>query len=257
MGTQDKTRMALLNLRRLDQVDGIGRKVSVAIDQDGPMLLRQVMDGWHEFSTRLLPTWWDALQAQKLDSRSIDTYGTLLAAAELLVGPAVLEEIGLPVTEHTRLGEIVAAATATERSEQLDNWHRCLNHLLDCTIEAWRDGVKPTIGGVMDRVTWPVSQDGGLDYEHARERLALVNLGIRKPEDGSGWLLAVPKDGPQLKRLYAGEIWHDGVWFDALKQAPETIVRRNGQQKVRINGVVRHCLLVDMRAFAEYADAQA
>ena len=122
---------------------------------------------------------------------------------------------------------------------------------------AWRDGVKPTIGGVMERVTWSISEHGGLGYEEARERLALVNLGIRKPEPPSGWLLAVPKDGPHLKRLFAGEIWHDGVWFDALKQAPETIVRRNGQQKVRINGIVRHCLLIDMKAFGEYADSVA
>ncbi|WP_189553583.1 hypothetical protein, partial [Mesorhizobium sp. M8A.F.Ca.ET.021.01.1.1] len=130
MGAQDKSRMAILNLSRLDKKNGIGRKVVLKAETDGRMMLRQIMDGWRDYNDRLLVNYWEALAAQGLDARAIDTFGTLLAAAELLVGPAALEDIGLPVTDHERLGEIVAAATAIERNENLDNWHKCLDILM-------------------------------------------------------------------------------------------------------------------------------
>src|SRR5690606_9285630 len=101
---------------------------------------------------------------------------TLLAAAELLVGREALEDVGLPVGDANRVGELVAAATAVERSENLDNWHACFDHLLQSTIEGWRDGVKPTIGGVAEQLAVGVS-NGGWDAKAARERLSLVGLG--------------------------------------------------------------------------------
>ncbi len=254
MTEADKSRMAILNLSRLDAADGVGRKMSVAIETDGRMLLRQIMDGWTDFSGRLLQDWWDTLQAQGLDSRAIDTYGTLLAAAELLVGPAELEDIGLPVTDQTKLGEIIAAATALERGERLDNWHKCVNRLLDSTIEAWRDGVKPTVGGVIDQV-----ERDNLDLQYAKERLHLVNLSIRnKGDPGDGFCLAVPNDGPVLQKLFADTEWQRGGWFGALKQAPNNVVLRNegNKQKLKINGSTKHCLLIDMSAFAAYVDKE-
>lgn len=254
MTEADKSRMAILNLSRLDASDGLGRKVVVKADSDGRMLLRQIMDGWTDFSGRLMQDWWETLRAQGLDSRAIDTYGTLLAAAELLVGPAVLEDIGLPVTEAGRLGEIIAAATALERGERLDNWHKCVNRLLDSTIEAWRDGVRPTVGGVIEQ-----TEKRELAPVFARERLQLVNLGLRDAGDpAEGLCLAVPNDGPVLQRLFADTEWQRGGWFGALKQAPGHIVRRNdgNKQKVKINGTTKHCLLIDMKAFAAYVEKE-
>jgi len=254
MTEADKSRMAILNLARLDASDGVGRKVSVAIETDGRMLLRQIMDGWTDFRGRLLQDWWDTLHQQGLDSRAIDTYGTLLAAAELLVGPAVLEEIGLPVTEQRKLGEIIAAATALERGERLDNWHKCVNRLLDSTIEQWRDGVKPTVGGVVEAV-----EKNELSLPFARERLQLVNLGMRDRGDpGQGYCLAVPNDGPLLQKIFADTEWQRSGWFGALKQAPQDVVLRNegNKQKVKINGSTKHCLLIDMAAFAAYVERE-
>lgn len=259
MTEADKSRMAILNLERLNAAEGIGRKSTVVIDADGRMLLRQVMDGWTDFNGRLLQNWWDCLQRQKLDARAIDTFGTLLAAAELLVGPQGLEDIGLPIDDETRLGEMIAAATKLERAERLDNWHKCLNRLLDSTIEAWRDGVKPTIGSVIEAVGSGKAYPKGLELTDAQERLQLVNCSLRKPGDpGEGPCLAIPSDGPALLRIFADTPYAAGGWYGALKQAPKDIVRREdgNRQKMKINGVTRHCLLVDMKKFADYVDRE-
>lgn len=261
MLAQDKSRMAILNLGRLDRKNGIGRKVTVSAETDSRMMLRQVMDGWADFTTRLMPQYWDALAGQGLDARAIDTYGTLLAAAELLVGPAALEDLGLQVTEHTALGELVAAATVIERTENLDNWHKCLDMLFQFEIDAWREGVKPTIGGVCEQaVQFASARQEGLSISEAQKRLYLANLSIvdisdKYPDYRRRPLLCVPTDGPKLQRLFADSEYNKGVWYSALKQAPANIVIRSlgNAQKQKINGSTKNVLLVDLVAFDEFA----
>lgn len=258
MGTQDKSRMAVVNLSPLDKANGIGpQKMKLSPDTDPRMLLRQIMDGWRDFNDRLLPNYWEALAPHGMDSRAIDTFGTLLAACELLVGPAVMEDVGLPVTEFNRLGELIGDATALERAERMDNWHACLDHLLQSSIEAWRDGVKPTVGGVCDGLTNGRAYPEGLMPAEARQRLQLVGLSVvEKDKFGPGTggpYLAVPADGPVLRRIFAETDWLKGVWFSALKQAPAGVVVRGRDNVVKINGSAKRCLLVDLAAFDEWA----
>jgi hypothetical protein len=221
------------------------------------MILRQIMDGWKDFQGDMLQYYWEELAPQGLDSRAIDTFGTLLAAAELLVGREALEEIGLPVGEANRVGELVAAATAVERSENLDNWHACIDHLFNSTIESWREGIKPTVGSVAENL-YLGPQQGGWDAKGARERLALVGLGAvdrGKVGPDVGACIAVPSDGPQLARIFGDTNWHKGVWFSALKQGPADIVLRDkgNHQVVKINNVAKRCLLIDLEAFERFA----
>jgi hypothetical protein len=259
MGNQDKSRMAVLNLSRLTPRSGEGRPQLISNETDGRMILRQVMDGWPKYSVDGKNWWWNLLASLKgIDSRSIDTYGTLLAMAEMLLGHEELEAAGLPVTDEAHLAEVINEATASERAERLDNWHSCLNHLMACTIDSWRDGKKPTIGGVMDELSYG-NLDG--DVMIAREKLELVNLGCKakgytgQPSDGP--FLCVPADGPQINKLFAGTEFKQGVWNNALKQAPaDIVVRDRVRQVVKINGVAKRCLLVDMKAFAKYAEKQ-
>lgn len=257
MGGQDKSRMAVVNLDRLDAPNGVAGGLAMSPETDGRMLLRQVMDGWADFNGRLMRNWWEALSPHGLDSRAIDTFGTLLAAAELMAGPEALEEAGLPVqSEYGRIGAMVAEATAIERAETLDNWHKCLDMLLQSSIDQWREGIKPTVGSVCDQVlSGSTGQAAGMDITYARERLQLVGLGMmpRSHVDSRGPCLAVPHESPMLNRIFADSEFHKSVWYGALKQAPREIVIRDrgNKQKVKINGSVKHCLLVDLAAFAE------
>jgi len=96
-----------------------------------------------------------------------------------------------------------------------------------------------------------------LDIVNARDRLRLVSLGMvdkHKVDPNIGYCLAIPADGPMLQRIFADTIWHKSVWYSALKQAPTDIVLRDrgNAQKVKINGVTKHCLLVDLNAFNKF-----
>lgn len=254
MGPQDKTRMAMLNLGPLERPGRTERDLVLKPETDGRMILRQVMDGWKEFSDRLLPFYAATLGQHGLSARAIDTYGTLLAAAELLVGQEALEDIGLPVAEDPEhLGRIIAESTAADRTENLEHWHKALDILFQSTIDQWRDGVRPTVGGVCEELLRGPS-NGGWDAKGARERLQLVNLGCLdkgKADANAGPVLAVPADGPQLQRIFGDTDFHKGGWYLALKQAPKSIVLP--ARKVKINGLAKHCLLVDLEAFEQYS----
>ncbi|RWN78064.1 MAG: hypothetical protein EOS02_09905 [Mesorhizobium sp.] len=253
MGAQDKTRMAMLNLSQLDRPGKSGRDLVLKPETDGRMILRQIMDGWRDFNDVLMPDYATILGERGLSARAIDTFGTLLAAAQLLVGPEVLEDVGLPVTDANHLGEMIAEATAADRTENLDHWHKCIDTLFQSQIDAWRDGVKPTIGGVCELLRIG-PQAGGWDAKGARDRLELVNLGCMergKASANAGAVLAVPADGPQLQRIFGDTDFHKGGWYTALKQAPKGIVLP--AHKIKINGSTKHCLLIDLDAFERYA----
>jgi hypothetical protein len=259
MDDQDKSRMVVMNLQKLKPKAGEGRPSFPANPADGRMILRQVMDGWPDFRARGLNSWWNLLADLKgIDSRSIDTYGTLLAAADMVLGADLMEEAGLPVADEERLAEVLQEATADERAARLDNWHKCLNHLLASTIDAWKEGKRPSVGGVFEDLGFAPDQD---DLKLARNKLEQVNLGIMPPgwmdgQEGNGPYLCIPADGPQLARLFAGTPWHQGVWAIILKQAPNDVVVRNrARQTVKINGAPRRCLVVDMRAFIRFGES--
>jgi hypothetical protein len=259
MTAADRSRMALLNLSRMNA--GTGKKIIVKSETDGRMILRQVMDGWQEFNGRLQQKWWDILAEDGLRARDINTYGTLLAACELVVGEVAMNEVGLPVFDHSMLRETIMEATAADRSEQLDNWHKCLNRLVASTIDAWRTGEKPSVGGVMEDLAAVMGADK-LDAEGARKKLEMVNLSVKLKgslgQPGDGPFLAVPSNGPQLARLFQGSDWEGGGWNIALKQGVRSGVviadRKHGM--IKINGSPQRCLLVDWAAFQKYAEEQ-
>lgn len=257
MTVADRTRMAILSLSRLSTEKGVGRKVVVKSETDGRMILRQIMDGWKTFSDVLQPKWWNILAGQGLDSRAIDTYGTLLAAAELVLGEQAMEDCGLPVRDADMLGAIIGAATAPDRAEHLDNWHKCVNRLFASSIDNWREGAKPSVGGVMQELA-----TANIHLDDARKRLELVNLSARGKGDlgdpGCGPYLAIPPDGPQLLKLFAGSDWERGGWNIALKQGikPGIVVSSREKGMMRISGSPQRCLLIDFSAFQTYAEKQ-
>lgn len=245
MGVQDKTRMAMLNLKRLE--GGIGRE-PVVRDTDGRMLLRQIMDGWTEFRSRILPDWKRTLHLAGFDSRAMDTYGTLLAAAELLVGAEGLEALGLDTSDQQRLADLMRGAFAAERAEQVEKWQECLEHLLSAPIDSHRSGKRRSVGNVLVEF-----EAGATDLQYAREDLALAGLGLKPAgPPAAGPYLCVPAKHPGLTKVFADTDFYEGGWWNALKQAPEAIVLRGLDQKyqtVKIEKVAKFCLLIDLAAY--------
>ncbi|MCA0423571.1 MAG: hypothetical protein LCH61_09645 [Proteobacteria bacterium] len=255
MGAADKSRMAMINLEPLNRTAG-GQTPVIDGDTTGRIILRLLMDRWPDLN-RTLANWRDALRSAGFSDRAQMTYGTLMAVAELLVGPEVMEAEGLPVTEPDRLGAALSAYTETERSDQADNWVNCLHKMFAATIDAWKDGQKPTVGNVFEQMRLT---SGGFDEVMANARLQLVGLKVVRafaPDGTEVSALAVPTS-PNLgpAKILQGTEYRDGVWNSALKQAPRSVVRRDlvtdkGQplSVVKINNAATRAQFIDLAAW--------
>lgn len=263
MSAADRSRFAILNLGELD-AQKIGERPVIRPD-DGRMLLRALMDGWEVLPARLAD-WEAALAGARLTGRAQDTFGTLFAIAEILLGYDLMKEAGLPLDDRQALGEVVAKATAAERALLVQNWRGALEHMLQVPIDAWKGGEKPSVGRVIEEL-----EADPLHLRFARERLAAAGLGIRElsaAEHAGAWraiaperpppaprksyfMLAVPVTSAALAPLFAGTKWSGGGWAAALEQGPPHVVRRDAgvQRTVKINRVPTWCLLIDLAAY--------
>jgi len=245
LGVQDRTRMAILNLKRLDKGAGTYPVIS---DVAGRMILRQVMDGYHDFYWHILPAWKRTLHKVGFDARAIDTYGTLLACAELLVGRHGMTDMGFDANDEDWVIDAIRTATASEISEQMEKWHEVIQRLLSTVIHQWKAGEQSTVGKVLE-----MFEAGVLQLEEARERLAMIGLGLRPAgKPASGMCLMIPHSDPALERIFDGTDYYRGGWANVLKQAPDDVVLRGLEKRwhnIKINRLAKNCLLVDMKAY--------
>lgn len=254
MEPAERSRMAILNLRPLKQVGGRDHRPENP-GALGRQLLRRMMDTYPKFRP-VFDEWQDTLAQAGFDGRGSDTYGVLLACAQLALGDAGLEAAGLPITEFEKLGQMVAESTAAERADQTDNWRGCLEHLLTWTIDNFKGGGRPIVGDVLDQVHRGLGGDG-MSLDEARSQLMQAGLGVKRPDKGRAEiLLCVPPRGVQVGKIFAGTKWQGGVWMHALKQGPGDIVRRgaDGEFVVKIAGNSQRCVLIDMAKFWKHTE---
>lgn len=249
LGVQDKTRMAILNLRKLDK--GHGRQPTIS-DVAGRMILRQIMDGYHDYYWHILPNWKRILNQVGFDARAIDTYGTLLACAELLVGREGMSSTGFDANDEEWVIDAIRTATAAEISEQMEKWQDVMHRLLSSPIDHWTGGERLTVGSVLESY-----EANSLQLEEARARLAHVGLGLRPSgQPGTGPCLAIPHSDAMLDKIFKDSDYYAGGWVNVLKQAPEAVVLRNLDKRyknIKINRLAKNCLLVDLKAYDAYS----
>jgi hypothetical protein len=255
MTAADRSRMVMLHLHRIT-IDAIRPgPLGNRDDAIGRQLLRRMMEGWPDF-LKGVEDWREILRQAGLNARMQDTYGALLAMAEVLVGPETLEDAGLPVTESVTLGQMIAEHTENERLAQLDNWSECLVHLFRAQIEFWKAGERPTIGATVRLFKTAL----GDAIEETRAKLAAAGLGMtptNKKLAGATvgrHLLAVPMNArgrSALARAFDGTEWASGGWAGALRQGPPEVVlpSRGNENLVKIDGYPTRCFLVDLDAF--------
>jgi hypothetical protein len=245
---QDLSRMAILMLERLPAGQEQPRLDATKLARCGEAIVAQMISQWPRFYET-----WQAfrreLAAGGLDSRSQDTFGTLLACADMMAHDGWDEErLSTPHDGDMRPWcEVLAAARVSELEDANENWAGCLRHLLSVTPECWRNTNIVSVGRILEEC---MSNTGEYDISTAKRHLAKVGLGLVKVGHTSEPNhLAIPNQHPLTRTLFAGSKWAGsmgaGVWAGALKQASEKLCKR-GQAK--INGVNERCTLVSLEA---------
>jgi hypothetical protein len=243
---QDLSRMALLRLYKLPQ-DSIPPELDPAkCHKVGRMILKQMMEGWTRF-----PVVWKhyrkLLARAGHDSRGQDTFGTLLACADILTGTQDAGDLRLPFMAYEPDGETLiaqfAAADMVEYEDAEDNWRLGLNRILSTHIEAWKGGAQRTMGQVLESL-----YAGRMDFEDAKLLAQVAGMSLCKPtKDYPYYGLFVPNQHPELQKLFIGHKLYGepgaGVWSGALRQAPPGTYRL-GQG--RVTGVKGKGTLFDL-----------
>ena len=252
LAPQDRSRMAILRLSRLDPLSSGDAVPVFNMDAIGPMLLRRLMDQWPNHAA-LYANYRAALRAGGHDGRGQDTYGTLLACAHMALGDEALEALGYPAEDLSQWADLLPAKGLPEREDANENWLECLVHLLTSRVETWRDGGRQTVGALLDEMD---RNAANMDYQIGRGLLDQAGLGIiDRGKRCEGFTLAIPNRSQLLHRLYQGSKWAGNigaaVWPDALRQGPDGIIITRDNQ-VKVNGVNVRCTLVDLTKFHAY-----
>jgi len=258
--SQDLSRVAILRLRPLDASKS--KPPVIAADECGPVMLARCMTEWHKFPT-LLAAYKAALGRGGHDGRGQQTYGTLLACAELLLGPELGAMLEVPLSDDLDFwAEHLNVDYLPEVGDAMQNWRACATHLLTAQVPMWRNGSRTSIGQLVADL-----EKGQEDFNvhHARKELALTGIGLLIPGDVApydwGYVLAVPNSSPLVAALFERTQWQGepgaaGPWKDALRQAPRDVVLAPDRKTNRhqVGGVQLRCTILVLKHFKAEAE---
>lgn len=288
--SQDLSRAAILRLRPLDP--NKAKPDQIDTEMTGRVILARMMKGWSQFeATRL--RYMQALATGKHSGRGQKTYGTLLAAAELMLGSELAGELGIPVgADAIEWGTKLSADSLPEVEDAMPNWRKCLTYLMTKAVPHWRNGQRVTIGqALQDVITAEERQEGEYRHAHATRDLAGIGLGLLQPGDlqkkiekararaehngdhadaarlealgilhkDARWVLIVPNYEVKLSEHFQGSDWPgaqgNGAWKDALRQGPpDVIITEKLINKHHVGGMQPRCTLVVLKAFHDVAE---
>lgn len=249
---QDLSRLCILSLGKLDT----SQPMPVLSDPEtiAPRLKRRLADAWASFPA-LFEEYRAALRIGGHDSRGQDTFGILLACAHMLLGDEGLDEAGYDVESFADWSVQLAAANLPERENARENWRACLETLLSARVDAWRNGKRHSVGGLLDDLLG--GDNSQMALEQTRDQLAQAGLGLVGPKLSAApgeWLLAIPTNGQAVAALFRDTPWGGaggiGSWTEALRQGPpEIVLYDKAINAVRIDGFNKRCTLVALQRF--------
>lgn len=235
---QDMSRMAQLQLypRSADAPGALWTRGEAA--EWGRELLRVLMERWQRWDDTL-NLYREALAHLGHDQRGQDTFGTLLAAADLALARNGFIVKDGPQDEDPHVEEIWAGLepeTMAEYADRTPNWLACARHLLSSRPRDWKvgGGAKASIGAqifaYLDK-HWRARGSEQVELAETNEILALGGVKLQYRDHNWGWELCVPNSHPQLTKIYEGSDWPGkpnapGGWAGALKAGDPGVVRR-------------------------------
>ncbi len=229
----------------------------------GQAILRLLLREWPRFD-ETYQGFAGELGAAGMDSRGQKQFGTLLTCADLILHQGWNAERLSFAHEHDGdlrpWREILRPASMLEFENATDNWLGCINRLLGVRVEAWRGGMRSTVGQVL------ADYFEGRELDVTQANTALSQAGLRivfrgrpvgmppLPEGAAArrkherWLV-VQNNGPLVRTLFDGSIWYGadgaGVWSGALRQGPRHLWMA-GQE--RVAGVQGRATLLSLEA---------
>lgn len=271
---QDRNRIAILNLAPFPSKTAKFVMPPVAKDW-GAQIARRLIEQWPRFAATL-----DAYQREMFNQgytgREQDTYGTLLAAGDLLLHESVpgtgdLAEAG-SVSRCEELVRKLAPLVDAVRAEAVDTSARCVRHLASYRLPAKSGESQETIARWLARAVigmcmkaernHPAEKLGmhGIRIVHLKEnhegtQAGMVEATLPKGDADKGgyatWVAIANKTNRGMAEIFRDTMWSSGNWNQSLVLIADAF----GNKKARFGGGPSEgCVLVPL---GEFIDVQA
>lgn len=232
MEPQDRSRFAILELRPLGEdakrldLEGAG------LPAIGAAIMRRMFDGWWRWG-ETFAAYHDALTRRGHSSRSADTFGTLLACADLALYDALDVEV---LDDWARK---CAPAGLAEIAEAAEDHESLLTHLGTTMVQMRGGDLRETLGTWVAKAVGDPGIDTTIDPAKARKNLQEYGLRIVNaralPEPGPDGkprygaveamagqpcYLAIAGHHRELSAIFGTSKWQGGGWTQTLGRAP-------------------------------------
>lgn len=228
MEPQDRSRFAVLELEPLPDDAAKLNLEAMKLPAIGAALMRRMFDGWWRWQDTYA-LYHDALTSVGHSSRSADTFGTLLACADLALYDHVPDRELLD--DWARM---CAPEGLAEVSDATADHEDCLNHLRTTPYQPRGGDAREGIG------TWVSAAVNEKDIDGDKRRKAIEELGLKivnrtalgpGPNGQPRWgataampgqplYLAVALKHRELATIYGPTKWQGGGWSQTLARAP-------------------------------------
>lgn len=241
------SRLAIIQLNPLPADAGEPPRLEAA-ETIGPRLLRRLADGWSGWRA-IYDAYRKELREHGHSSRGQNTFGTFLAAGQMLLGEDGMDALGLPWEDLTCWGEALSAEAVPELENIKPTWLDCIERILTRPIDKFAGGQRQTAAMILE-----AQLAGDKSFATAQLDLAAVDLGLVPGEtETAGMMLAVPNQSDVLAKHLAGSPFaqhgaSSGSWSWALRRAPpEICIKDKERNRVTIGGLQRRCTLIRLR----------
>jgi hypothetical protein len=266
---QDRNRFAILAMR---QVPADAKEPDLNLKywrEAGRRMQRRMIEQWPRFD-RTLATYKDQIRKQGFQGRWRDTFGTLLAFADMLLhdcAPSEESELNDDFGREVRWVQSCLPLMQRGAIEAEDTTTRCITHLTSSLLPASPGQNPETIGRWITRAMEYADKDSTSFNTNARNKLRshglrVVNL-TKTPGGNTGvsdanlvsqvYVLIAGKTNTALKQLFAHSKWYDGGWQQALQLATWTddkgrVVKAEQGIAARFTGRKEYALAVPIEA---------
>lgn len=244
MKGEDRNRIAILNMRPF-AIDAEPLALEIATWRAlGRRMHRRMVMQWPRYE-RTYNAYRATISKHGFDSRAQDTYGTLLACADLLRWERFPDVGDLSEPGLQRLDEAVLACVplmASGRADSRSDVDRIVVFLNSRMLAGAHGRPPEPIGHWIERAMTLkpgefLTDPGAIDQE-ARDRLRAVGLRAvtltpdprggwkytdARPEDPQAFLAVAYATNQSLAELFRGSEWAEGGWLQSLRKVPGAI----------------------------------
>lgn len=203
---QDANRRVVLELKKIKRAPEDAVAFEAALSKAatlGPTLRRRVIDQWGRFDATFA-MYRRTLMLAGHDARGADTYGVLLAMADLLDsdGPVIEDVAGA-------WAEKLSAATIQVQDDIVPTEVEAWNFLMHSVVEKWQGGDRALVGTLLGEVVH------GDDID-ARKTLSRRGIAVRI-YDGIKYVVVANKH-PGLDEIFRNTRWKGGGWSTLFRR---------------------------------------